>query len=311
MRPGATNLGVVGLSRSVLILISLLCSVGLSHLAHANGPASTSDSRPPAPLAGERILFIGNSYTYYAKLPRLLAKLTRAGGAEAVIEHITGPGLFLADHLANPKTLARIDAGRWDRVILQDQSLVTLQDPDAFMRAATALAQRAQAAGAHVWLFETWARAGGHEFYDEPRSRGGPKQMQAEVRAQYARLARATGARVIPIGRAMLRATQAGASALRVYDDDGSHPSSLGALLGASVVYAELTGRCPPAMSFESPALSVRDYARLWPIVDHVSGTRCSPRASRGSERPTPSQRAARSSKASRAVGSGRSVDEQ
>ena len=58
---------------------------------------SQSESIPNTPL---RVLFIGNSYTFYNDLPGLLVELVRSGGLDIEVEMAAEAGWTLADHAA-------------------------------------------------------------------------------------------------------------------------------------------------------------------------------------------------------------------
>ena len=90
--------------------------------------------------AHKNILFLGNSYTTTNNLPGVLSSLAAAAGGagmEGRRHYLTwecgaglscntsvmaGGGLGLGDHVASADTLARLRAGGWDAVVLQDQS---------------------------------------------------------------------------------------------------------------------------------------------------------------------------------------------
>jgi hypothetical protein len=118
------------MTRTRHLAASLLC------LAVAAAPAA-GQSRPL------RVLFIGNSYTYFNDLPGLVASLGR--GARPMrpmrTEMVALPGVSLRDHWLDGAALAAIRRTRWDYVVLQEQSMLgvmmvhgrpTVNDVDLF-----------------------------------------------------------------------------------------------------------------------------------------------------------------------------------
>jgi len=207
---------------------------------------SCTGEQKPAPSGQDgalRVLFLGNSYTYYNNLPRLVEEFAAAAGKRKIETRMIAPGgASLADHLANSRTLEAIRAGQWDFVVLQEQSqlgavyLVNgephVANAEAFFAAARALDAEIRKAGAKTVLYHTWPR------------RDAPDSDRAMLDYAYAHIARELNATVAPVGRAWQRARTElrGAS---LYADDGSHPSIAGSYLAAAVTYTALTGASP------------------------------------------------------------------
>ncbi|MEN9816545.1 MAG: hypothetical protein RLZ32_425 [Gemmatimonadota bacterium] len=193
-----------------------------------------------APL---RILWIGNSYTYVNDLPRTLTALALAAGEDRVpaITAVLKGGQFLRGHLARPDLPALIAQG-WDYVVLQEQSLAPLQQPDSLLAQGTRLGALAKAAGARVLLYVTWPRR------DTP-------QLADSIAAVYGRLAAALEATPVPVGRAW-GALRAESPASVLYLEDGSHPAPIGTYLAACVFYGVLYQK--PATGLAPVAFTVR-----------------------------------------------------
>ena len=83
--------------------------------------AAGQSSIRPEPL---KILFIGNSYTYYNGLPAHLERLidSHPGNPAVEVASITPGGASLGRHASNPETLEAIRSGGWTHVVLQEQS---------------------------------------------------------------------------------------------------------------------------------------------------------------------------------------------
>lgn len=149
-----------------------------------------------SPAWGVNILFYGNSFTQGAGgVERIVAEVAQAAGlARPNVVTAAISGASLSQHLAFNTAIVSgsLPAGEtWDAVVLQDHSLqcTHLGDPQGHRDAVLGLAAavRAHSPSASVVLFETWARAPGHEYYvlNPPEYPGGPSQMQGEIRAGY------------------------------------------------------------------------------------------------------------------------------
>jgi hypothetical protein len=187
-----------------------------------------------------RILFIGNSFTNRNDLPALLAGLAAAaeppGAVEA--ERVLAIGASLRQHW-NAGTAARlIEERRWDWVVLQEQSTLPIKNPVRYHENVRLFIELIRESGARAALYLTWAR------------RHAP-ETQAQLTDAALRIARETGAAVIPAGIAWQRVLESGAP-VELHDADGSHPSLAGSYLAACAFYAVLFGRSPEALPFTS-----------------------------------------------------------
>jgi hypothetical protein len=189
-----------------------------------------------------RVLFIGNSYTYFNDLPSVIADLARgAGEARPLLaEQVLVGGATLESHLTRGDASRRIragsSAGPWDVVVLQEQSTRPLEDTAAMYRAVRALAAESRRVGAQPMLYETWARA------------VRPLAQDSLARA-YRRIGQEVDAIVVPAGGAWALVRSADSSATRLlFVEDGSHPSPAGTYLAACTFYAALYGRSPVSL---------------------------------------------------------------
>jgi hypothetical protein len=193
-----------------------------------------------------RVLFIGNSYTYFNDLPSVIADLAHDARETRPIlaEQLTVGGATLESHLEGGEAVRRIRAGSgrgpWDVVVFQEQSTRPLEDTAKMYRAVRALAAEVRRVGAQPALYVTWARLA------RPRA-------QDTLSLVYKRIAAEIGALVVPVGEAW--------AAIRGTDDavgpslfiaDGSHPSPAGTYLAASTFYATLYGKSPVGLRSSS-----------------------------------------------------------
>lgn len=198
----------------------------------------------------ERVLFIGNSYTHVNKLPDVFAEVLKSAGLKVpVIKSETPGGQTFKQHLnVQPKSLAAIDEGKWDIVVLQGQS----QEPALaevnptirkdFVESAAALCQRIRAKSPQVRIvfYETWARHADSwttQGKDYNANVGkDPAEMQARLRLWYGNVAKANDALVAPVGDAWERNYQS-KQPYRLHVADNSHPDFKGTYLAALVMY--------------------------------------------------------------------------
>jgi hypothetical protein len=180
-----------------------------------------------------QVLFIGNSHTFLHYMPQMLTELVRAAGRGVMLhaEQSVGDGASLAWHWNQAATQAKIAAGRWDYVVLQDRSAGPLENRESFERHARLLDATIRAQGARTVFYMTWAK------------RAQP-ETQALLSEAYGAIARELGALLAPVGSAWQRAQQRDPEIL-LHHADGRHANPAGSYLAACVFFAVLLGASP------------------------------------------------------------------
>jgi hypothetical protein len=238
---------------------------GGSSSASSSGAAG-SDAAAPTAL---HVLFVGNSYTYVNDLPGWVQKLAASSGTAAVtVDSVAVGGATLADQVTTTGAMARIDQGGWTHVVIQGQSVEPLYDPATFEANAAVLAAEAKKVGAVPVFYETWARKAGDVVYQQAFSGGTPAAMQAGLRAEYQKVAKAADALLAPAGDAWEKAL-AEQPAIDLFQADGSHPDLDGTYLVACVFYATLIGHSPVGVAAHS-GISDADAAALQGVAEET-----------------------------------------
>ena len=221
--------------RFALSAACLLVCASVAGCAGSSGCAVTDGSCV-------RVLFLGNSYTSTNDLPGMFASLAAAAGRRVDVAMVAKGGETLADHAASADDAAQLSAGKWDFVVLQEQSEIpaTSAGRSQMQSALLSLARQIRSAGAVPILFETWAHyeglpnAGLRDF----------AAMQAALAEGYRLAGSQASVAVVPVGDAWATAIQRDPS-LELWQPDGSHPSTIGTWLSA-VVFAHALLKADP-----------------------------------------------------------------
>ena len=237
---------------------SLGVALALITIGAAIGPAHADR---PEPL---RVLFVGNSYTRFNDLPRMVRRISREvpEGRPVRTTRLTEPGFSLRRHWERPEARAAIESDAYDLVVLQGNSLSPIEAPGELREYANRFAALATTHQARVVLFETWARHEDHLLYRRRAELDGPDAMLARIEQVYLRLGEELHASVAPVGRAWLAARRALPRA-RLHRADGTHPSVAGTYLSACVLYATLTTNDPRQTSWRPTPLGRRRAVQL------------------------------------------------
>lgn len=175
----------------------------------------------------KRVLFVGNSLTYWNKgVDVFVANL---GDFQA--ERIAEPGASLKRHWLNGRAAAKIRDGGWDWVVLQEDLPETSRPH--FEQAARNFSEAAVAVGAQVILFMAWAYERLPTTHDE-------------VVTAHLAMAAALGCAIAPVGVAFQIAKVSSSDvALPLLEPDEEHPSIAGTFLAALMIHAVLSGGDP------------------------------------------------------------------
>jgi hypothetical protein len=192
-----------------------------------------SSQRDHAKSAVARLLFIGNSYTSRNNLPLIVAKLAGASPQHRPVETktIVAGGASLKRHWNAGVALAALDEGKWDYVVLQEQSTLPVKNPQRYKENVRLFAPAIAERGAKIALYLAWARQAAPDSQDVLTSSA--FEIAAEV-----------GAIVVPVGPAW-QAAQKRHPQIALYEKDGSHPTSAGSYLAACVFFVTLFDENP------------------------------------------------------------------
>jgi hypothetical protein len=217
--------------------------LGFAVLASA---ACNGSQGPAGPKTGpaKRVMFVGNSYTYFNNLPAIVQALAKAGGRSLEIVMFAPGGWKLKDHWEKGGARQALREGRWDFVILQDQSTLgvdlyvdgkTRVDGDGIFRPyALTWSREIAKAGATPVFFLTWARQASPEDQDR-------------LTYAYMTAGRDSGSRVAPVGLAWKRVREEHPE-IGLFQSDGSHPSAAGSYLAACAIYSALFDENPDGL---------------------------------------------------------------
>jgi hypothetical protein len=197
-------------------------------------PACGQTSVAPSPLDSARVLFIGNSLTYFNDLPGMVKALSISAGLHWDVRSVTIGGASLDDHMGEGTAAARLRSERWDVVVLQ-QGPSTQVEGRANLRQGTARFEPLiEGAGARVALYEVW-----------PDSTWSAARFTADfdrLRDSYALAATDVGGLFLPAGEAWRLAWRDDPS-FKLYGPDGFHPSAEGSYLAALTIVRSLSQR--------------------------------------------------------------------
>ena len=202
----------------------------LGFLDSSEAPGGAARVQAP-PL---RILFVGNSLTYFNEMPRLFSTLAAAGLHRRVVVGLVSLGSASPYVLWTFTDVTQVMAAMpWDAIVVQmkPRSGNTRANFERYARLFT------QAATAHHARTVLWTEYAGLNTAGD---------VQATIDTSLASAARTAGATVAPVSAAWAAVRQANDATWRaLYYSDDVHPSALGSYLLSLVMYRTLTGHSP------------------------------------------------------------------
>jgi hypothetical protein len=202
-----------------------------------------------------RVLFLGNSFTFYNDLPHLFYELALSAGKPVVTDENLVGGYTLTQHSQDSTSLAKIALGAFHYVVLQEQSQIPTIEYwryNAMYPTARFLDSLIRSADESTAFYMTWGRKyGGVQVWGGESS---PPfrdyfEMQDSLRSSYAMVAQELSATLIPAGMAW-RLARIQDSLADLWQSDNSHPTLRGSYLAACVFYAVLCRANPTGLPY-------------------------------------------------------------
>jgi hypothetical protein len=228
------------------------------------GCQSNSDDKPVIEKKDYKILFIGNSFTFYNDgidyhLKNMLRVEKSSDSMNYLVQKIAVSSYTLEAHFEDPLTMQKIKSDKWNMVILQEQSTRPINNPDLFLEFAAKLDTEIKKSGAEVSFFMTWAL----------------KDVPAEINliaASYGTAGLQLKDKVITVGRVWEYFVKNNQN-IDLYGPDKKHPSLAGTYLVACVFYYSVFNKNPVENSYLPVGLSTDNAITIRRIVQDYFST--------------------------------------
>ena len=201
-----------------------------------------------------KILFIGNSYTYYNNMPaRYFGEIMQAAGYKVKIMSLTKGGWTLLNSSnARDELGSKVDSilknQEFDFVVLQEQSMTPAVNIGSFYNAVKRLDNKIRESGATPVLYATWGRKQGSG--DLTAYGLTAETMTWKLAAAYEHMGETHDIPVAHVGLAFWDIIQNNRR-ITLHDPDMSHPNAAGSYLAALTLFARITGIDPTTVDYE------------------------------------------------------------
>ena len=204
-----------------------------------------------------RVLFLGNSHTFFHDMPQIFKTLAEAGQDVSVeVTMLTEPGMPLSWHVNQTVNLRHaLIYGNYDYLVVQQGAHPFPPEEDT-MRDGATIAEWARKCGTTPIFCMTWA---------EKRA----PEHQAKMDACFTKLAKELDVDLEVTGPVFERASKE-LPEISLHFYDGEHCSPYGSYVRALAVYACIFKESPvglPACSLDFESFPIEEASKLDPIL--------------------------------------------
>lgn len=221
--------------RFIIILLMCLFSMGIHIRAQYNTSELKIHQESPDSV---RILWIGNSFTFYNDVPKMVENMAILNNIPVSTTRILKGGESFKGHLQNPELKHQLEKGCWDYVVMQEFSSTpaystkfTAENIFPYAAEIDSLAKK-HSPGVETIYYMTWGHKNGNVRQTDYPLDDTYELMQDRIITTYIDLAYENGGTVAPVGIAW-RNVRDKYPEIELYIEDNFHPSLEGSYLAA------------------------------------------------------------------------------
>ncbi len=201
-----------------------------------------------------KILFIGNSATYYNDMPEnYFASLCEAAGYNVEVTRITNGGYYLRKHASSNDTYgaqvtAALKNNKYDYVVFQELTTLAMTDPAQLYSSARIMAAKIRENGATPIMYNPIPALADSATYEK---NGWTSEYAAgTVSAAHNAIGKELGIKIAYAGPAVYDLMVAHPE-MNFHHTDKAHPGKLGSFVIASTIFATMFGEDPTEVDFD------------------------------------------------------------
>lgn len=177
-----------------------------------------------------KVLFIGNSHTYFNDMPQIFKDVCLQNGINAEVTMLAHGGKGFDFHCEQPEVRFNILYGEYDYIVLQ-HAAHPFGNEKVMFEAAHKISEMIDKTTSKTVLYMTWS--------EKDNKSGQDKMADA-----YIRLGKEINAAVAPVGLLWWKYNDK-YSDDELYYEDGQHASYIGSSLAAYAIFSAITKKVP------------------------------------------------------------------
>ena len=212
--------------KTLALFILVSCSSSASEIS------SDDTDLLPYQIINEKILFIGNSFTFYWNLPSQVEKMSIERGLNWDIKHFTVPSATLKIHWNNPDLKSILESETFDHVIIQEHSTNILTGEQGnpkfyFDQIASLIPDSTQ-----IHFFSTWMYPSMEQL--------NTNNEEYPIEESIKQIIEGTTTKIIPVGRAYKLFNDKHPQ-FNLLMEDEKHPNPNGSYLASCIIFSHLS----------------------------------------------------------------------
>tara|TARA_A100001015_G_scaffold270971_1_gene324107 strand:- start:106 stop:888 length:783 start_codon:yes stop_codon:yes gene_type:complete len=222
------------LFRYLVLLTFISCNSNASENLPTDSDAFTFN------IINEKILFIGNSFTFYWNLPSQVERMSIERGLNWDVKHFTLPAATLKTLWNDPDLKSILESETFDHIIIQEHSTNILTNDNGnsefyFGQITSLIPDSTQ-----IHFFSTWTYPSMEQF--------NVNNEDYPIERSIKQIIEDTTAKIIPIGRAF-KLFQSKYPQFNLLMEDDKHPNPNGSYLASCVIFSHLSAESSQNLS--------------------------------------------------------------
>tara|TARA_Y100001954_G_C15577138_1_gene486448 strand:+ start:11 stop:790 length:780 start_codon:yes stop_codon:yes gene_type:complete len=227
--------------------------------SNANEIAVENDTSFPYNVENQKILFIGNSFTFYWNLPSLIEKMSIERGLNWNVNHFTVPSATLKIHWNNPDLISLLENKIFDHIIVQEHSTNILTNADGNSKFYFDQIRSIIPVSTQIHFFSTWMYPSMEQFNID--------NEEYPIEKRIKEIIEGTTTKLIPVGRAF-KLFQEEHPQFSLLMEDEKHPNSNGSYLASCVIFSHLSDESSVNLSKRYKGLDNKGVEIYYSIVE-------------------------------------------
>ena len=219
-----------------------------------------------------KILFIGNSFTFYNAMPGFLKRIAYGEGERIDVDSVTFGGYRLSLHSDittedGKYTDEKLRSEKWDYVVLQGQSAEPALERESFLKAAGDMCERIKKLGAKPVFYQTWSYYDGS---DKLKASGmSYSELYNKLKDGYFYAAKENGGILVPVGDIFYKNCKPHGD-MEFICSDNYHPTQIGSYTAAVCFYRSLF-KVKKTEHWHHPNISDEEAMLVWELTKDIN----------------------------------------
>jgi hypothetical protein len=227
--------------------------------SNANEIAVENDNNFPYNFENQKILFIGNSFTFYWNLPSQIEKMSIERGLNWNVTHFTVPSATLKIHWNNPDLISLLENEDFDHIIVQEHSTNILTNADGNSKFYFGQIRSIIPVSTQIHFFSTWMYPSMEQFNID--------NEEYPIEESIKEIIEGTTTKLIPVGRAF-KLFQEKHPQFSLLMEDEKHPNSNGSYLASCIIFSHLSEESSVNLSKRYKGLDNKGVEIYYSIVE-------------------------------------------